>query len=57
MHRFIATARDLLDWMEEKKEEMSHPSTLRYAIFTVTRLNHTKQAALRLADIWQHLLC
>ncbi|VDL97507.1 unnamed protein product [Schistocephalus solidus] len=30
LHRFIATARDLLEWMEEKKEEMSHPSTLSY---------------------------
>ncbi|KAL7061349.1 hypothetical protein AAHC03_09639 [Spirometra sp. Aus1] len=38
LHRFIATARDLLEWMEEKKEEMSHPSTLSRNVTAVERL-------------------
>nr|VZI53181.1 unnamed protein product [Spirometra erinaceieuropaei] len=51
LHRFIATARDLLEWMEEKKEEMSHPSTLRYATLTVIYQHEITQVSLRLVDI------
>ncbi len=29
LNRFFITARDLLAWMDEKKEEMSHPNGLR----------------------------